>query len=66
LKPIREFKPGQKVRNQYGQTKTVLFQRGVQVWLVEDSQGWHHPAKLWPVEEQPAQQDAQEVSSAHI
>jgi hypothetical protein len=57
LKPIREFKPGQKVRTQYGQIQTVLFQRGVQVWLVEDTSGWYHPAKLWPVEEPPAQQD---------
>jgi hypothetical protein len=52
-----QFKPGQKVRNQYGQTQTVLFQRGVQVWVVEETLGWYHPAKLWPVEEPPAQRD---------
>ena len=60
MKPIREFTPGQKVRTQDGQTKTVLLQRGVQVWLVEDTSGWYHPAKLWPVEEPPAQGDRRE------
>jgi hypothetical protein len=56
-KPIREFTPGQKVRNQYGQPKTVLCQRDIQVWLVEDTSGWYHPARLWQVEEPPAPQD---------
>jgi hypothetical protein len=46
----KQFKPGQKVRNNYGQTLTVREQNGCQVFVVEDSFSWYHPTKLHAVE----------------
>lgn len=44
-----QFTKGQKVRTRYGTIRTVLFQRGCQVFVVEESDGWYHPMKVWPV-----------------
>jgi sarcosine oxidase gamma subunit len=43
------FEPGQKVRTIYGKIRTVLFQCGCQVFVVEESNGWYHPTKVWPI-----------------
>lgn len=45
----RQFTKGQKVRNQYGETLTVLSQDGCMVFVVEDCMGHYHPTKLYPV-----------------
>lgn len=42
------FQPGQKVRNLFGKTLTVLFQDGCYVKVVEDTLGHYHPSKLFP------------------
>ena len=44
-----EFSPGQKVRTCYGETRTVLFQNGCQVFVEEECNGWYHPTKVWAV-----------------
>jgi hypothetical protein len=44
-----EFTPGQKVRNQYGKTLTVICQDGCQVFVVEMTMGHYHPSKLWAI-----------------
>jgi hypothetical protein len=41
------FEPGEKVRTVYGEIRTVLFQRGRQVFVEEESRGWYHPTKVW-------------------
>ncbi|MBI5771912.1 MAG: hypothetical protein HZA93_29335 [Verrucomicrobia bacterium] len=47
--PYPQFTPGQKVKTIYGELRTVLLQRGCQVWVEEECFGWHHPTKLFPV-----------------
>jgi hypothetical protein len=46
----QQFKIGQKVRNQFGETLTVHFQDGCVVH-VEEELGHYHPANLFPFEE---------------
>jgi hypothetical protein len=46
-----QFSPGQKVRTCYGETRTVLFQNGCQVFVVEECSGWYHPTKVWAASE---------------
>jgi hypothetical protein len=41
------FQPGQKVRTCYGETETVLFQRGCQVFV--GANRWYHPTKVWAI-----------------
>lgn len=41
------FEAGQKVRTIYGQIRTVLFQRGCQVFVAEECNSWYHPTKVW-------------------
>jgi hypothetical protein len=41
------FIPGQIVRTCYGETCTVLFQRGPQVFVVEGR--WYHATRVWPI-----------------
>jgi hypothetical protein len=48
-----EFSPGQKVRTCYGETRTVLFQNGCQVFVAEEFKGWYHPSKVWPEKAKP-------------
>ena len=43
------FTRGQKVRTPTGKIRTVHSQRGAQVFVEEESNGWYHPSKLWPV-----------------
>lgn len=43
------FAAGQKVRNQYGTTLTVVRQTDCQVWVREEY-NHYHPTKLWAVE----------------
>jgi hypothetical protein len=54
-----QFKAGQKVRNCYGETLTVISQNGCMVWTQENHKylirmtaplKWYHPAKLFAVE----------------
>ena len=47
----KQFQPGQKVRNQYGETRTVSSQIGCQVFVEEECNGHYHPSKLFPVDE---------------
>lgn len=51
-----QFQPGQKARNQFGETRTVLNQVGCQVFVEEECNGHYHPSKLFPVGELPAQE----------
>lgn len=51
-----QFQPGQKVRNQFGETRTILSQVGCQVFVVEECNGHYHPSKLFPVGELSAQE----------
>lgn len=44
-----QFTAGQQVKTIFGAQRTVLLQRGCQVWLEEESFGWHHAANLFPV-----------------
>lgn len=44
-----QFQPNQKVLTIYGQIRTVLFQRGCQVFVVEECRGWYHPTKVWAI-----------------
>lgn len=43
-----EFAKGQKVRNQYGETLTVIEQNDCMVFVAEQST-WYHPTKLFAV-----------------
>ena len=47
------FKPGQIVRNSYGQTGIVRSQRGPNNCMVflEGEQGWFHPSKIYAVDD---------------
>jgi transposase len=40
----------EKVRTCYGETRTVLFQNGCQVFVEEECNGWYHPTKVWATE----------------
>jgi hypothetical protein len=40
------FEPGQRVRTCYGQIRAVLFQRGSQVFVLEEPSCRYHPTKL--------------------
>ena len=44
-----QFRPGQRVRDIYGQPQVVRWQDGCQVW-VEGRGGWFHPTKLFAVD----------------
>lgn len=44
-----EFRAGQKVRTVFGEIRTVVCQRDCQVFVREESNGWYHPTKVWPV-----------------
>lgn len=44
---MKTFKAGDKVKNKFGQTLTVLFQRGCQVFVEEECNGWYHPENLF-------------------
>jgi hypothetical protein len=46
----KQFTAGQKVRNRFGKIVTVREQNGCQVFVVEDSFSWYHPANLYAVE----------------
>lgn len=41
-----KFKKGDKVKTKYGQTRTVLYQEGEQVFVIEESNNWYHPSNL--------------------
>ena len=43
-----QFKPHQKVTSNFGDRLTVLFQRGCQVFVVEEPYGHYHPTKIFP------------------
>jgi hypothetical protein len=45
-----QFSPGQKVRTCYGESRTVLFQNGCQVFVEEECNGWYHPTRVWATE----------------
>lgn len=53
----KTFTRGQKVRTPTGKIRTVHSQRGAQAFVEEESNGWYHPSKLWPVKKS----DKQEV-----
>lgn len=46
----KQFQRGQQVGTVYGETRTVLFQRGCQVFVEEDCNGHYHPSKLTLIE----------------
>ncbi len=46
------FKPGDKVKDQYGKTPTVDHQDGPQVFMKGDTNKWYHPTKIWKVKEE--------------
>ena len=41
-----QYDKGQKVRTCFGEIRTVLFQRGCQVFVLEQCGGWYHPSKV--------------------
>ncbi len=41
-----DLKAGDKVKNCYGETRTVAFITGCQVFTLEESNSWYHPTKL--------------------
>jgi hypothetical protein len=41
------FKRGQKVRNCFGQLRTVRRVNGCQVFVFEECNSWYHPGKLF-------------------
>ena len=41
-----KFQEGEKVRTRYGEIRTVIYQRGIQVFVREESNYWHHPSNL--------------------
>jgi len=43
------FEPGDKVKNLYGQIRTVLYQEDIQVLVEEELNRWYHPTKLRPI-----------------
>ena len=43
---LRKFKKGDKVKTKYGEIRTVIFQKDVQVFVEEESNSWHHPNNL--------------------
>ena len=45
----KTFDRGQKVRTRTGAIRTVISQRGAQVFVDEESNGWYHPGNLRPV-----------------
>ena len=45
-----QFTPDQLVRTVYGDVRTVLLQKGCQVFVVEEPMGWYHPTKLFPIQ----------------
>ena len=47
----KQFQPGQKVRTQYGEIRTVSSQIGCQVFVEEECSGHYHPSKLFPSNE---------------
>lgn len=47
----QQFQPGQKVRNQFGEVRTVLLQEGCQVFVEEECSNHYHPSKLFPIKE---------------
>lgn len=46
-----QFQPGQKVRTQRGEIRTVSSQLGCQVFVEEECSGHYHPSKLFPIEQ---------------
>jgi hypothetical protein len=52
-----EFSEGEEVRNQFGDTLTVLFQRGCQVFVMEDTLAHYHPTKLYRAKRLTSEQD---------
>ena len=47
----KQFQPGQKVKSNFGEVLTVLFQDGCQVFVEEECMGHYHPNNLFPIEE---------------
>jgi hypothetical protein len=47
----KQFQPGQKIRTQYGEIRTVSSQLGCQVFVEEECSGHYHPSNLFPVEQ---------------
>ena len=46
----KNFKPNQKVRNLFGEVRTVRKQANeCQVFVYEECNNWYHPTKLYPV-----------------
>lgn len=45
----KTYTRGQKVRTRTGQLRTVHSQRGAQVFVEEESNGWYHPSNLMPL-----------------
>jgi hypothetical protein len=43
---LRKFKKGDKVKTKYGEIRTVIVEKGVQVLVKEESNSWHHPSNL--------------------
>lgn len=52
----QQFQRGQKVRNHFGEIRTVQRQLGCQVFVEEECNGHYHPSKLFPVVELPAEE----------
>ncbi|MFM8332123.1 MAG: hypothetical protein ACKN9T_10580 [Candidatus Methylumidiphilus sp.] len=46
---MKKFAKGQKVKNRFGETLTVLFQRGCQVFVEEECGVWYHPDNLYSI-----------------
>ena len=42
-----EFKKGDIVRTIYGETRIVIYQDGLRVFVEEESNSWYHPKKLF-------------------
>lgn len=46
-KPARQFKKGDKAKDEYGKTHTVIEQRGNSVKTAQSGSNWIHASKLW-------------------
>ena len=45
--PARQFKKGDKAKDEYGTTHTVIEQRGTSVKTAQSGSNWIHASKLW-------------------
>ena len=47
MEPVKKFKKGDKVKDQYGNHHEVLEQRGNSVKTYQSGSNWIHASKLW-------------------